>query len=192
MSFQSTNPPTLEPLNIDAAVLPQGGHQRSKIARKLSGLLTMRNLVVFSVTAAFVGVMWGFVFYFSHLVFTKPQQVTKGSLGYSLFISKFVKQIPVFKPLENSEKFYFNIISNASTPVNIIRYESHAPSEEIVSYYRLYFELVNYAFVRNEFDDHTMAIFRNTHEEYAVFVTTGENVNTVSIENTKNINNEFK
>ena len=185
MSLEGTNPPTLQPLGIDATVSMPRRFSRPNMAEKLRGHLTMRNLMVLAVSVAFMMVMTGFVYYFTHLVFTKPQQVKKGSLPYTLFISKFVKQMPVFKPLENSEKFYFNLVSNASTPVNIIRYESHAPSEEIVSYYRLYFELVNYAFVRNKFDDHTMAIFHNTQEEFAVFVITGRDVTTVSIENTK-------
>jgi len=184
MSVEVSDPPTLQPLIGTPVSL--GGHRGLKnVARKFSSVLTTRNLVVFTVMAVYALLMACFIYYYSHLVFTKPQQVKKGGLAYAIFISKFIKQMPAFKPLENSEKFYFNIVSNASTPVNIIHYESHAPSEEIISYYRLYFELVNYAFVRNKFDDHTMAIFRNTHEEFAVFVTSGESVNTVSIENTK-------
>jgi hypothetical protein len=185
MSFEGTSPPTLQPLNMDTAISLRSRLRGLAIAEKLSGMLTMRNLVAFTITAVFAAVLWGFIYYFSHLVFTKPLQVKKGSLPYSFFINKFVKKIPVFKPLVHSETFYFNLISNASTPVNIIRYKSQAPPEEIISYYRAYFELVNYAFVKNKFDDHTMAIFRNTHEEFAVFATTGESFNTVTIENTK-------
>ena len=184
MSLEGTEPPTLKPFRIASTATP-GSHNGGDLAIKLRRILTLRKLVIFVVMTAYTVLMAGFINYFSHLVFTKPQQLKSGSLAYAIFISKFIKQIPAFKPLESSEKFYFNIISNSSTPVYIIRFESHAPPEEIISYYRLYFELVNYAFVRNKFDDHTMAIFRNTHEEFAVFVTTGEGVNTVSIENTK-------
>jgi hypothetical protein len=187
MSLESTDSPILKPLNMSPAIALSGHrpHRALVAVEKLSSLLTMRNLVAFTVTTAFATVLAGFIYYFSHLVFTKPLQVKKGSLPYAIFIGKFVKDMPAFKPLEKSEKFYFNLLSNASTPVNVISFESHAPPEEIISYYRAYFELVNFAFVRNKFDDHIMAIFRNTHDEFAVFVTTGESFNTVTIENTK-------
>ena len=185
MSLQGTDTHTIEPLYIGTTVVAKKRNRRLNIAVKLRSMLTVQNLVFVTVTTAFAAILFIFVYYYAHLVFNKPQQAKKGSLPYTIFINKFVKQMPAFKPLEASEKYYFNIIHNASIPVNILRYESHAPPEEIVSYYRLYFELVNYAYVRNKFDGHTMAIFHNTHEEFAVFVTTGEYFNIVSIENTK-------
>ena len=93
--------------------------------------------------------------------------------------------MPAFKPLENSGKYYFNFISNAETPAYIMRYESHAPPEEIISYYRLYFEILNYTYLKHPFDSKAIAMFRNTREGFTVFVSIGENTNTVSIENYK-------
>jgi hypothetical protein len=66
-----------------------------------------------------------------------------------------------------------------------MRYESIAPPEEIISYYRLYFEILNYTYVPHPFDSDALAMFRNTREGFTVFVSVGEKVNTVSIENYK-------
>ncbi len=156
-----------------------------KLLGFLHRLLTVRNLIVFTVVSAFAMILFFFANYFTQLMFTKPLQVDEGGLAHAYFIGKFVKDMPVFKPLENSEKFYFNFVSNASIPANIIRYESNAPPEEIISYYRLYFEILNYTYVRHRFDSKAIAMFRNTREGFTVFVSVGENVNTVSIENFK-------
>jgi hypothetical protein len=149
----------------------------------LSRLLTVRNLIIFSVVSAFAVILFVFTSYFAQLVFTKPKQVVEGSVAHSFFISKFVRKMPAFKPLENSKTYYFNFISDASIPAYIMRYESHAPPEEIISYYRLYFEILNYSYVKHSFDSKALAMFRNTREGFTVFVSAGENVNTVSIEN---------
>jgi hypothetical protein len=137
------------------------------------------------VGSAFAVILFIFVSCFTRLVFTKPLQVDEGSFAQAYFISEFVKEMPAFKPLENSEKYYFNFLSNGSTPANIMRYKSNAPPEEIISYYRLYFEILNYTYVKHPFDSDAIAMFRNTREGFTVFVSVGENVNTVSIENFK-------
>lgn len=156
-----------------------------KLLQFLKRLLTLRNLIISSVVSVFAVVLFIFINYFTQLVFTKPLQVDQGSLAQAIFISKFVKEMPAFKPLENSQKFYFNYISSASIPTNIMSYESIAPPEEIISYYRLYFEILNYTYLKHRFDSKAIAMFRNTREEFTVFVSVGENVNTVSIENYK-------
>lgn len=158
-------------------------HHGLLIGTTLLRLITVRNIIIFSVAAAFTVILWVFVDYFAHLVFTKPQQVFKDSFSYSLFISEFVDELPAFKPLENSEEYYFNIISDSSVPVNIMRYQSHAPAEEIISYYRLYFEILNYTFIKQPLGSKAMAMFHNTHEGFTVFVATTENSNVVTIEN---------
>ena len=156
-----------------------------KALRFLRRSLTLRNLIIFAVGSAFALLLYAFINYFTQLVFTKPLQVKEGGLAKAFLISKFVKDMPAFKPLENSQKYYFNYLSNASTPANILRYESNAPPEEIISYYRLYFEILNYTHVKHRIDSKAMAMFRNTREGFTVFVSVGENVNTVSIENFK-------
>jgi hypothetical protein len=154
-----------------------------KLLWLLSRLLTVRNGIILSVVAVFALVMIFFSNYYAHLVFTKPKQVTQGSFAYHYFVNKFVKELPAFKPLENSAQYYVNVISSELIPVNIMRYESHAPPDEIISYYRLYFEILNYTYVNHPFDSEAMAMFRNMHEGFIVFVSEGENYNTVSIEN---------
>ena len=156
-----------------------------KLLWRFSRLLTVRNLVIVTVAALFAVILYIFTVYFAHLVFTKPKQVHEGGLAYSVFMSKFIKELPAFKPLENPPKYYFNIIGNADIPVYIVRYESHAPPEEIISYYRLYFEILNYSYVKHPFDTKALAMFRNTREGFTVFVSVGDGVNTVSIENFK-------
>ncbi|WP_455211933.1 hypothetical protein [Kaarinaea lacus] len=185
MSFEITNPPVEE----SPAVIPKAQNRWSIYGLKLldfsSRLLTVRNAILSSVVSAFVAILFVFSSYFAHLVFTKPKQAVEGSAAYSYFISRFVKDMPAFKPLENSVTYYFNFISSASVPAYIMRYESNAPPEEIVSYYRLYFEILNYSYIKHSFESDALAMFRNTQEEFAVFVTVGETVNTVSIENFK-------
>lgn len=152
---------------------------------KSRGWLTLRKFVMFAVAAAFGLVLLIFAGYFMRLVFTKPQQVQEGGIGYALFISKFVKELPVFKPLENSTDYYFNMFTDDTDLAYIVRYQSKASPEEIISYYRLYFEILNYTHVKHAFDSSAMAIFRNTREEFTVFVSAGEGVYTVAIENVK-------
>lgn len=154
-----------------------------KLLWMLSRLLTVRNGVTLSVVAAFALAMILFSNYYAHLVFTKPKQVAKGGFAYHYLVSKFVKDLPAFKPLENSAQYYVNVINSELIPANIMRYESHAPPEEIISYYRLYFEILNYTYVKHPFDSEAMAMFRNMHEGFIVFVSEGETYNTVSIEN---------
>ena len=156
-----------------------------KLLGWLRRLMTVRNMIVFSVASAFTVILFLFINYFSQLVFTKPLQLVDGGLAQAYFISKFVKDMPAFKPLENSQTYYFNFLGNASIPVNVMRYESNAPPEEIISYYRLYFEILNYTYVKHRIDSKALAMFRNTREGFTVFVHVGENVNTVSIENYK-------
>lgn len=185
MSLEITNPS----VEASPTVSPKRHNRWLMIGLKFlefsSRLLTVRNLIIATVVAIFGAILLIFINYFSQLVFTKPKQAVEGSFAYDYFISDFVKDMPAFKPLENSVKYYFNVISNASIPAYIIRYESNAPPEEIVSYYSLYFEILNYTNVKHSFDSDALAMFRNTQEEFTVFVSAGENVNTVSIENIK-------
>jgi hypothetical protein len=153
-----------------------------KLLWVLVRLLTVRNLIIFAVVSAFTVVLFIFANYFAHLVFTKPKQVSEGSLVHDYFVSEFVKELPAFKPLENSTQYFINVISNNSHPSNIMRYESVAPPEEIISYYRLYFQILNYTYVKHSFESEAMAMFRNTRQGFTVFVSVGENVNTVSLE----------
>ncbi|KPJ89136.1 MAG: hypothetical protein AMJ53_16025 [Gammaproteobacteria bacterium SG8_11] len=183
MSFEITSPPVEE--SPKANLMQQKrwltiGLQLLEYSRRL---LTVRNLIIASVVSTFATILLIYVFYFVQLVFTKPKQLQEGGLAYGYFMSEFVKEMPSFKPLENSVSYYFNFINGASVPAYIMRYESNAPPDEIVSYYRLYFQILNYTYIKHSIDSDALAMFRNTREEFAVFVAEGENVNTVSIEN---------
>ena len=190
MSLEITNPPAA--VSPSASVIQQNQTRQNrwlmlglKLLWALIRLMTVRNLIIFAVVSAFTLVLFFFSSAYAHLVFTKPKQVLKGSLAHHYFVSEFVKELPAFKPLENSTQYFVNVISNESTPGNIMRYESIAPPEEIISYYRLYFEILNYTFVKHSFESDAMAMFRNTRERFTVFVSVGESKNTVSIENFK-------
>jgi len=185
MSLQNTEPPFEDSQPVNA--IPQNrwllfGFKLRAAKRRW---VTRRNLAVLSVVSAFAVLLVLFVSHFAHLVFTKPKQVDEGGLAHRLLISKFVREMPAFKPLENSARYYFNLINNKGIPAYIMRYESNAPPEEIISYYRLYFEILNYSHIRHRFDSKAIAMFRNTREGFTVFVSVGEGVNTVSIENFK-------
>ncbi|WP_455205952.1 hypothetical protein [Kaarinaea lacus] len=145
--------------------------------------LTLNNAKILLTAIAFVILMLGFVWYFANLVFSKPRQALVGEFSYDWFIEDFIKDMPAFKPLETARKqYYFNLISNAKIPANIVLYESQAPVDEVVSYYRLYFEILNYSFIRHRFDSEAMAIFRNTREQYTLFVEAQDNATLVTIE----------
>jgi hypothetical protein len=185
MSVEITNTPVEEARPARFTRQNRWADLGLKLLGWLRRLLTVRNLIVFSVASAFTVILFIFINYFTQLVFTKPLQLVDGGLAHAYFISKFVKDMPAFKPLENSQTYYSNFLGDASIPVNIMRYESNAPPEEIISYYRLYFEILNYTYVKHPFDSKALAMFHNTREGFTVFVHAGENVNTVSIENYK-------
>lgn len=185
MSLQITEPPFEQSRSVNAIPQNRWLLLGIKLRAAVHRWATWRNLVVFSVVSAFVVLMALFVSHFAHLVFTKPKQVDEGGLAHRLLISKFVREMPAFKPLENSARYYFNLINNKEIPAYIMQYESNAPPEEIISYYRLYFEILNYSHIRHRFDSKAIAMFRNTRESFTVFVSVGESFNTVSIENYK-------
>lgn len=162
-----------------------GRQRRHGVAAKILTLCTKSNFQKIVVIVAMLAIIWLYVAYFASFIFTKPQKVRIGGFAYSNFVSDFVKELPAFKPLEKSEKYFINIFADGNTPVNIMRYDSDAPVEEIISYYRLYFEIVNFTYKKHRFDSDAIAIFRNTHEEFAVYVESRDHWNSVSIENTR-------
>lgn len=179
MSYDIANSHTIE----KTRVLSSGQRRRRELGEKFLSLLTKRNFQKVVVITLVLAILWLYVSYFASLVFTKPQQVRKGSFAYTNFVRDFVKELPAFKPMEKSEKYFVNIFADGEVPVNIMRYDSEAPAEEIISYYRLYFEIVNFTYKKHSFDSDAIAIFRNTREEFSVYVESRDHWNSVSIEN---------
>ena len=161
------------------------GNRWFRLGIKIVKLFTARNIYLIVTVLVFSLLLWAFIWYFAHLVVTNVREAKLGSFEYSFLISDFMQEMPVFKPLENSEKYFYHAISNANTPANIMQYESLAPADEIISYYRLYFEILNYSFMKHSFDSQAMAMFRNTREEFVIYVDKQTHSNKVIIENIK-------
>jgi hypothetical protein len=144
--------------------------------------ITWKNAKISAVLAALLITIGIFIWYFSHLVFTKSRQAVEGSFEYDFFVKEIVKDTPLFKPLEGSGNYFYHVVVSESIPINTVTYRSKAPVDEIVSYYRLYYQILNFTFIKHQFDSDAMAIFQTTRERINLFVQDQGELRQVSIE----------
>lgn len=154
------------------------------VIRKYAVLsLTPGKVKIYAVVLVFSFIAFIYIKYFFELVFSEQRHINHNSIAFSLLINELIKDLPAFKPLEDSQKKYFyQLVTDESEPVNIVTYHSPAEADEIISYYRLYFEILNYSFVNHEFDSQALAFFKNTREGFNVFVEDNGESRKVTIE----------
>ena len=123
-----------------------------------------------------------YVSYYLDLVFTAPVKAEISSTQYSLFVSKIIKDFPIYKPVEKSKSFSFRLGQNEAGIRDAVTFKSFVSVTEIISYYQVYFDVIRYRPVLESQWTKSFIMYRNNLHVFYISVSDNDLYRTVAIE----------
>ncbi len=112
-----------------------------------------------------------YVSYFLNLVFTVPLPADVAGYQYSLFVSKSIKDFPAYKPIENSNRYFYRLGHSTSGIRDSLSFKSNASVSEIISYYQIYFDIIRANPVLEDLWTESFIMYSNNTQVFYVIAT---------------------
>jgi hypothetical protein len=123
-----------------------------------------------------------YISYYIVLAFNEPLYTDVDNYKFRYLVSNAIKEIPTFKPMENSIQFAFCLGHNSQIAKDSLMYRSNAPATEIISYYQLYFDIIKYRPIQEEQWTDYFIMYRNGSHLYYVIVREEQSQRNITIE----------